>query len=82
MLKACDACADMSQWERTVTIRKTFRNTMQYPQRYLVLRLVGLELPLLSRLGLADLACGRDSLKYGKYRCEYGTLNSNTAGKG
>ena len=45
-----------------------------YSERYLVLGLVGLGLPLLLRLGLALWLVSGIALN--KYRCEYGTLNS------
>jgi len=51
-------------------------------QRYLVLGLVGLGLPLLFRLGLVGLALWLMSrTASNKYRCEYGTLNSMSAGE-
>ena len=52
-----------------------------YSQRCLVLvGLVGLELPLLLRLGSVGLALWLVSgIALNKYRCEYGTLNSMIA---
>jgi len=47
-----------------------------YSQRYLVLGLVGLGLPLLLWLGLVGLALWLSGIVLSKYRCEYGTLNS------
>jgi len=51
-----------------------------YSQRYLVLGLVGLGLPLLLRLRLVGLALWLVSgIALNKYCCEYGALNSMLA---
>jgi len=48
-----------------------------YSQRYLVLGLVELGLPLLLRLGLVGLVLWLVlGIELNKYRCEYSTLNS------
>jgi len=54
-----------------------FEFRVPYSQRYLVLGLVGLGLPLLLRLGLAGLAIAlwlMSGIVLNKYRSEYGTL--------